>query len=111
MLLALNKAMRQWGLPKHIRLIKLGYTGSGAISGLLSEKAIVLMIIPAYSDLIIKIAIQFDAAITGIGQAEQWYRLKVHRVLLSRYLESPEGLRLAKEEIEATQGLSMPLSP
>jgi len=111
MLLALNKAMGKWGLPEHIRLIKLGYTPTGAISGLLSEKAIVPVIIPAYSDSIIKIAIQFDPAITGIGQAEQWYRLKVHKVLLSRYLGSPEGLRLAKEEIEATQGLSMPLSP
>ena len=102
MLLALNKAMRQWGLPEHIRLIKLGYTGTGAISGLLSEKSIASMIIPNYSDSMIKIAIQFDPAITGIGQAEQWYRLKVRKVLLSRYLERLEGLRLAKEEIEAT---------
>jgi len=111
MLLALNKAMRQWGLPDHIHLLKLGYTGTGAISGLLGEKAIAPMIIPAYSDALIKVAIQFNANITGINQAEQWYRLRVHRVLLDRYLNSENGLKLAKEEIETTQGLSMPLTP
>jgi hypothetical protein len=58
--------MKQWDLPDHIRLLKLGYTGTGAISGLLGEKAIALMIIPIYIDALIKIAMQFDANITGI---------------------------------------------
>jgi len=111
LLLALNKAMKQWGLPDHIRLLKLGYTGTGAISGLLGEKATASMIIPMYSDALIKIAIQDDTNITGIDQAEQWYRLRVHRVLLNRYFNSENGLNVAKEEIEATQGLSMPLMP
>jgi hypothetical protein len=35
----------------------------------------------------------------------------VHGVLLSRYYDNPEGLKLAKEEIKATQGLSLPLVP
>ena len=89
MLLALNKAMEQWGLPNHIRLLKLGYTSSGGISGLLGEKAIAPMLLPAYSDSLIKIAIQYNPAITGIEQAQEWYRLRVHRVLLSRYYDNP----------------------
>ena len=111
MLLALNKAIRQWGLPEHISLLKIGYTSSGAISCLLNEKAIATMLVPLYSDALIKVAIQFDATITGIEKAEQWYRLRVHRVLLSRYFDNPQGLQLARDEIEATQGLSMPLFP
>jgi hypothetical protein len=111
LLLALNRAMKQWGLPDHIRLLKLGYTGTGAISGLLSEKAVAPMIIPTYSDSLIKVAIQYDINITGIDQAEQWHRLRVHRVLLDRYLNSENGLQLAREEIEATQGLNLPLRP
>ena len=92
MLLALNKAIRQWGLPEHISLLKIGYTNTGAISCLLNEKAIALMLLPAYSDALMKVAIQFDTTITGIEQAEQWYRLRVHRVLLSRYFNNPQGL-------------------
>jgi hypothetical protein len=108
MLLALNKALKQWELPDHVRLLKLGYTGTGAISCLLGERAIASMVLPKYSDSLIKVAIQYDSAITGIDQAEQWYRLRVHGVLLSRYYNNPEGLRLAKKEIKATQGHSLP---
>jgi hypothetical protein len=111
LLLALNKAIKEWGLPEHIRLIKLGYTGTGAISGFLAEKATAAMLIPRYSDALIKVAIQHDINIIGIGQAEEWYKLRVHKVYLKRYLDNPEGLKLAKEEIEATQGLYMPLTP
>jgi hypothetical protein len=44
-------------LSEHIRLIKLGYSETGAISGLLAEKATVNMLIPYYSDALIKITI------------------------------------------------------
>ena len=111
LLLALNKAMKEWGLPDHIRLIKLGYTGAGAISGLLAEKATAAMLIPRFSDALIKIAIQHDMNIIGLDQAEEWYKLRVHRVQLKRYFDSPNGLKLAREEIEATHGLNMPLAP
>jgi hypothetical protein len=111
LLLALNKAMKEWGLPDHIRLIKLGYTGAGAISGLLAEKATAAMLIPRFSNALIKIAIQHDMNIIGLDQAEEWYKLRVHRVQLKRYLDSPNGLKLAREEIEATHGLNMPLAP
>jgi hypothetical protein len=111
LLLALNKAMKEWGLPDHIRLIKLGYSETGTLSGLLTDKATADMLIPYYSDALIKVAIQYNINITGISQAEEWYKLRVHRVYLARYLDNPEGLKLAKEEIEATQGLNMPLIP
>jgi hypothetical protein len=57
LLLALNKIIKEWGLPDHIRLIKLGYTETGAISDLLAKKAAVTMLISYYSDALIKIII------------------------------------------------------
>ncbi len=110
MLLAINLAIKKLGLPEHIRLLKLTYTTTGSISGLLGEKALALMLIPVFNDTLIKIAREYDTAIIGVNQAEQWYRLRVHRVLLSRYL-APEGLKVAKQEIEATQDLSLPFNP
>jgi hypothetical protein len=110
MLLAINVAFKKMGLPEHIRLLKLIYTTTGSISGLLGEKALASMLVPSFSDALIKIARDYDTAIIGVNQAEQWYRLKVHGVLLSRYL-SPEGLKLAKQEIETTQNLSLPFNP
>ena len=67
------------------------------------------MLISHYSDALIKVAIQYDINITEISQAEEWYKLRVHRVYLARYLNNPEELKLAKEDIEATQGLNIPL--
>jgi hypothetical protein len=110
MLLAINLAIKAMGLPEHIRLLKLSYTATGSISGLLREKALASMLLPDFSDHLIRAAREHDAAVIGVSQAEQWYRLRVHRVLLSRYLV-PQGLRVAKQEIEATQGLSLPLNP
>jgi hypothetical protein len=109
LLLALNKAMKEWGLPDHIHLIKLGYTETGAISGLLAEKAAATMLILYYSDALIKIIIQYDISIIGIDQAEEWHKLRIHKVYLERYFNNPEGLKIVKEEIEATHDLSMPL--
>ena len=39
LLLAINLAIKKIGLPEHIRLTKLWFTPSGAISGLLKEGA------------------------------------------------------------------------
>jgi hypothetical protein len=57
LLLVLNKAIKEWGLSDHIRLIKLGYIETEAISDLLAKKAAVTMLILYYSDALIKIAI------------------------------------------------------
>ncbi len=63
--------MKEWGLPEHIRLIKLDYTETGTISGFLAERATASMLIPRYSDALIKIAIQHDINIMKISQAEE----------------------------------------
>jgi hypothetical protein len=44
LLLAINKAIKYQGLPEHIRLLQLHETPTGAISGLLKERASVDML-------------------------------------------------------------------
>jgi len=93
--LAINLAIKKKGLLEYIRFLKLIYTAIGLISGLLREKVSALMLILSFNDALIRIAREYNTAIIGVNQAEQWYRLKVYSMILSRYL-SLEGLKLAK---------------
>ena len=97
------------GLPDHIRLLRISYTTTGSISALLGEKAIVEMLCPAYNNTLINIARKFDLAIIGVQKVEQWYKLRVHKVSLERYLAT--GLKLARQEIEATENFTLPINP
>ena len=54
------------GLPEYIRFLKLSYTATGAISGLLNDKAIAIMLIPAYNDALISTVRKFDPDVIGI---------------------------------------------
>src|SRR5450432_2760347 len=109
LLLAINLASKKIGLPEHIRLIKLWFTPSGAISGLLKEGATGEMLLNAQKE-IIDAAKKIDLSIINLTAAEQWYKLRVHTVSLNRYLHSA-GINLLKEEIESTTGLDMPNNP
>jgi len=67
MLLAINVAIKRIGLLEYIRLLKLIYTATESISGLLREKALALMLIPSFNDALIKIARDYDIAIIGVN--------------------------------------------
>jgi len=71
MLLAINVAIKKMGLPEHVRFLKLIYTTTGSISGLLGEKALALMLVPSFSNALIKIARDYNVAIIGVNQVEQ----------------------------------------
>ena len=58
-------------LPEYIRFLKLSYTVNGAISGLLSEKTIIFMLIPTFNETLIKVVKQYDQATVEVEQAEQ----------------------------------------
>jgi hypothetical protein len=109
LLLALNKAIQQEKYPDHVRLLSLSYTPTGAISGLLKEKALVGMLEPI-KKILLDVVKKFDPTVKDLKQAEQWYKLKIHKIPLNRYLKN-EGLSLIKEEIETTTGLELPLPP
>jgi hypothetical protein len=57
-------------VPSHVRFLNLHYTVKGAISGRLGEKALVKMLIPSYSDLLVIIVKIIDPGVTRIGLTE-----------------------------------------
>jgi hypothetical protein len=70
LLLAINKAIKDQGLPEHIRLLRLHETLTGAISGLLKERANVNML--DFAKTAILEAIQkIDSSIISFQAAEQ----------------------------------------
>jgi len=58
------------GLSEHIRFLKLIYTTTGLISGLLGEKVLALMLVSSFSNALIKIARDYNAAIIEVNQVE-----------------------------------------
>ena len=106
---AINKAIKDKGLPDHIRLLRLWQTPTGAISGLLKEKATIEMLSSAKTAILEAIQ-RIDSSITSFQAAEQWHTLKVHTISLKRYL-NPSGMQALKNEIETTTGLNLPTLP
>ena len=94
LLLAINLAIKKAGLPDHVRFFRMSYTTTGAISGLLGDRATAGMLCPAYNTLLINTARALDPAIIGVQKAEQWHKLRIHKVSLKRYLAG--GLKLAR---------------
>jgi hypothetical protein len=109
LLLTINKAIKDQGLPEHIRLLRLHETPIGAISGLLKERANVNML--DFAKTAILEAIQkIDSLIISFQVAEQWYTLKIHTISLNRHL-NPLGMKTLKDDIEITTGLDLPILP
>lgn len=75
------------------------YTEKGALSVLLEQGALASYLLPAYQDPLLAACQKVDPAIIRVELNKQWQRIKVHGVSTHRY-SSPQGLRLAWEEIE-----------
>jgi hypothetical protein len=54
----------------HVRFLNLHYTAKGAINGRLREKALIKILVPSYSDLLVTITKIIDPGVIGIGLAE-----------------------------------------
>lgn len=84
-MLILNEKLQQANLPAYIGLSKVGYSQSGAISGLLTEKSKAEERLKNYSIIFIRAAKSVDKAVIGVEALERWHRLKVHGMPLMRY--------------------------
>jgi hypothetical protein len=109
LLLAINRALKDQGLPDHIRLLRLWETPSGALSEVLKERATVEMLNSTKSAILEAIQ-RIDSSITSFQAAEQWYTLKIHTISLNRHL-NPLGMKALKDDIKATTGLSLSTLP
>ncbi|ODM23014.1 hypothetical protein SI65_00603 [Aspergillus cristatus] len=97
-ILAINRAVAKEHFPGFIRVVDAGYTNTGAITILLEKGTLGSMLLPDHKDLLVTAARQADPSVISVELPEQWYRVKVHRVPIKRYLTC--GLALAREEIE-----------
>jgi hypothetical protein len=70
LLLVINKAIKDQGLPEHIRLLRLWETPLGAISGLLKERANAEML-SSIKEAILKTIKRIDPSITSFQAAKQ----------------------------------------
>ena len=59
---------------------------SRAIFALLSEKSSMEQLISIYSNIFIKDTKTIDVRVIGVKVLKYWQRLKVHRMLLEKYL-------------------------
>ena len=58
------------------------------------------MLVPAYNDMLITAIQRCDPAVISVEISEQWQHIKVHGVLVHRYMNSENSLGLAWEEIK-----------
>ena len=63
-------------LPAYVRFSKVGYSQSGAISGLLTEKSNAEDLIRDYLTILIRAAKSVDERVIEVEALERWYRLK-----------------------------------
>ncbi len=110
LMLALNEALQKAGVEAKIRVSRVRYAPSGSISALLTEKANATMLVPSRSNLLIRAAKSVDEAVVGVEVLEQWQCLKVHGMLLERYLE-PGKMELLKREVESLTGIPLKATP
>lgn len=75
------------------------------------EKADAIMLLPQCSNLLIRTAKTVDDAVLGVENFKQWQRLKVHGMLLERYLVGPGKLELLRREFEISTGISLKTMP
>ncbi|KAI7974128.1 hypothetical protein EIK77_002993 [Talaromyces pinophilus] len=98
--LGLNQALSNAGMPNFVRAVNAGYAASGHLTVLLQEEAPSNVLVPAYNDMLITAVRRCDPAVISVEISEQWQRVKVHGVPVQRYMSSESGLGLAREEIE-----------
>lgn len=100
-MLVLNEALQRANLPAYVRFSKVGYSRSGAISGLLTEKSNAEDLLRDYSTLLIRTAKSVNGGVIGVETLERWHRLEVHGMPLMRYLGEGK-MELLCREIESS---------
>ena len=109
-MLALNEALQKVEKPAFVRFSRVGYSPSGAISALLTEKSDAVELLKTRSNPLIRAAKPVDPAVIGVEALERWHRLKVHGMSLERYLGDGK-MELFRREIESSTGIRLKSTP
>lgn len=103
-----NKALAHAKADVTVRLTNLRYSKKGHLSGLVNENACADDLL-GYGPLVLAAAQGVDPTIIDVEKTERWRKMRVHGVMLDRYLKEG-GLELAREEIELT-GIPLAYEP
>lgn len=101
-----NKALANARAHVTVRLIKMGYTDKGNLTGVVGENACADEIF-AYALAVMAAVQRLDADVVYMDKTETWCKLRVHGVALDRYM-AKGGLELARREIELITGERLP---
>lgn len=110
LMLVLNESLQKAGVPAYMRFSRVGYSQSGAISALLTERSNAEDLIRHHSNTLIRAAKSIDEGVIGVEALERWHRLKVHGMPLMRYLG--EGrMEVLSWKIESSTGIKLKATP
>lgn len=70
-MLTLNESLQKAGIPAHTRFSRVGYSQSGAISALLTEKSSAENLVRDHSNMLIRAAKSVDEKVIGIEALER----------------------------------------
>lgn len=104
-----NKALAHARAHVTVRLIKMGYTEKGNLTGVMSENASAEELLE-YAPTVMAAIKKLDPEVAYMEKTERWLKLRVHGVELDRYM-SGGGLDVAREEIELMTGEQLPFAP
>ena len=110
LMLVLNESLQKAGIPAYTRFSRVGYSQSGAISALLTEKSNAENLVRDHSNMLIRAAKSVDEKVIDIEALERWQRLKVHGMSLARYLGEGK-MELLCREIESSTGIQLKTLP
>lgn len=104
-----NRALANARAHVTVRLIKMGYTDKGNLTGVVGENACAEEVF-AYAPAVMAAVQKLDAEVVYMDKTERWCKLRVHGVALDRYM-TEGGLELARKEIELMTGEQLPYAP
>jgi hypothetical protein len=104
-----NKALTNARAYVTVRLIKMGYTEKGNLTGVIGENAYAEDAF-AHAQAVMAMVQKLDPEVVYMDKTERWYKLRVHGVALDQYI-AEDRLELARREIELMIGEQLPYAP
>jgi hypothetical protein len=104
-----NKALAHAKAHVTVRLIKMGYTEKGNLTGVIGENALAECLF-VHAQAVMAAVQKLDPEVVYMDKTEKCCKLRVHGVALDRYM-TEGGLELARREIELVTGEQLPYAP
>jgi hypothetical protein len=104
-----NKALAHAKARVTVRLIKMGYTEKGNLTGVIGENALAEDLF-VHAQAVMAAVQKLDPEVVYMDKTEKWCKLRVHGGALDRYM-TEGGLEQARREIELMPGKQLPYAP